>query len=308
MLVIEDEEVLRRSMVRGLAKLAGAEVAEAGSLESALQAIDLRVPDIVVSDIDLPRRSGLELLGELGRRGVSIPVVFVSGYLRAYRSQIPAHANVEVFEKPVSLEDLRDLIVRKTGRASSAGEVAPFSVADYLQLAAMGRHSVLVEVECEGRMVGEVAVWDGQTWSATDDEGEGTDALRRLAFAPNAFVKCRTLLAQPAERNLGGNWEFLLLEAARMEDESSDPIGELSFGEGSFEPEPEPERSPTEIAFTELWDVGVDALLRKDYSAAMRAFVSARDLQPEDPKVVANIQRLEAMGISADFSEGESEQ
>ncbi|MEZ4226222.1 MAG: response regulator [Polyangiaceae bacterium] len=310
-LVIEDEEVLRRSMTRGLSKVAGAQVLEAGSLESALETIDRVRPDIVVSDIDLPRRSGLELLGELGRRGINIPVIYVSGYLRAFQSQIPAHANVEVFEKPVALEDLRDIIVRKTRHSSTAAEVAPFSVADYLQLAAMGRHSVLVEVERSGRVIGEVAVWGGETWSANDDGGGGADALRRLAFAKNTFVRCRTLLEAPPHRDLTGNWEYLLLEAARIEDEESEidiDFGEEATGvaaadhDAATPAEDQSSAEPaavslTDKAFAAAWDAGVDALLSKDYSAAMAAFVEAHKLRPEDSKVNANIQRLKTLGV-----------
>src|SRR5690606_31862269 len=103
-LVVEDEETLRNAMVRGLAKLSGVEALGAGSIAEALTVVDGGAPDVVVSDLDLPDRPGLELIGELGRRGIRCPITFVSAYVRAFSAQIPRHAGVRVLEKPVPLE------------------------------------------------------------------------------------------------------------------------------------------------------------------------------------------------------------
>ncbi|MCB9584888.1 MAG: response regulator [Polyangiaceae bacterium] len=318
MLLIEDEEMLRSSMSRGIAKLSGVEVDDAGSLEEALTLIDRCPPDVIVSDIDLPRRSGLELLGELGQRRLQIPVIYASGYLTAYRSQIPQHADVDVMEKPVSLEELRSAIERRLSQSRSSMEIAPFSVPDYLQLACMGRHSVVVDVERAGQRLGEIVVWKGDVVSARDDSGVGDAALRRLAFMKGSGVRCRTLLERPTEQNLEGNWEWLLMEAARQADELGEtadewqpeqhsgvlragtPVDELdSLEPQAFEAEVpvEPELSPVEQAFNEAWDRGIEALLAKRYTVALLAFQEAGELNPEDPKVRANLKRLSDMGI-----------
>lgn len=320
-LVIEDETMLRSTIARGLSKINGAVVSDAGDLESALALLDGTPPDVIVSDIDLPGRSGLELLGELGRRALRIPVIFVSGYLQAYRSQIPPHANVEVMEKPVSLDELRTAVLRRSPRASRPTiEVAPFSVADYLQLAGIGRHSVVLEVERDGRVIGEVVVWAGETWSAVDELGKGEAALRRLAFAAMTQVRCRTLLEHPEGRNLPGHWEMMLLEAARQNDEEQAASREASSDVDSAwdspppqaahraptpppppsPPPPQPRRSALELAFEDAWEEGLEALLSKDYPSALRAFLAARELKPEDLKVHANLKRLAELGYGAD--------
>ncbi|MGE0321650.1 MAG: response regulator [Polyangiaceae bacterium] len=316
-LLIEDEEMLRTSMSRGIAKLSGVEVEDAGSLEEALALIDRCPPDVIVSDIDLPRRSGLELLGELGQRRLQIPVIYASGYLTAYRSQIPQHADVDVMEKPVSLEELRSAIERRLSQSRSSVEIAPFSVPDYLQLACMGRHSVVVDVERAGQRLGEVVVWKGEVVSARDANGTGDAALRRLAFLKGSGVHCRTLLERPSEQNLEGNWEWLLMEAARQADELGEtaqewrpeqrsgvlragtPVDEveLEFKDAESALPAEPELSPAERAFNEAWDRGIEALLAKRYTVALLAFQEAGELNPDDPKVRANLKRLGDMGI-----------
>ena len=142
-LIVEDEALLRKNLARGIAKMEGVTVADAGSVDEALLSIASARPDLVLSDIDMPERSGIELLGELGKRGFNVPVIFVSAYLKAYRAQIPQHANIDIVEKPVALADLRALIADKLAQAEDA---SPFAVPDYLQLAGMGRRSVRIEV------------------------------------------------------------------------------------------------------------------------------------------------------------------
>jgi CheY-like chemotaxis protein len=300
-LVIEDEAVLRSSVARGIAKL-GTEVLEAANLNDALLLLDRSAPDLVVSDIDMPERSGIELVGELGRRGLKIPIVFVSGYLHAYRAQIPHHASIEVLEKPVPIDELRAVVARRLGD-SGLKDVSPFSVPDYLQLACMGRHSVLIEVEQDGRVLGEVVVCRGDLWSAKDERGLGLDALGRLTCAEGALTRCKRLHGDPPPRDLEGSWEFLLMEAVRYMDESRRGA-ELS-PPSSIERDtktPQSEDPLSELS-GKLWDEGLDAMLSRDYTRALTIFAKAQRLFPGDAKVRANIRRLNQMGYHLNDTE-----
>ena len=329
-LVIEDEAVLRASVARGLGKVAAVEVDQAGTLDEAVAALDRNAPDVIVSDIDLPGRSGLELLGELGRRGLHVPIVFVTGYLKAFAPQIPRHANVDVLEKPVEFEQLRDVVLDRL-RPSAEVALSPFSVPDYLQLACVGGHSIIVRVETGGEPEGEVVVKGGELWGAQDQQGDGMEALRRMMFADNATVHCSSLPpGHTGHRNLEGTWEALLMEAARLNDEEqagrqSEPDDEWSdfddsFGPASTDdtsrpatesagalrgfdtvrpppsagaPESEP---PPDPSFERHWEAAVQALLAKEYEEARREFLAARAAKPDDPKVIANLKRLEELG------------
>ena len=46
----------------------------------------------------------------------------------------------------------------------------------------------------------------------------------------------------------------------------------------------------------ELLDRGLEAVLRKDHDAALRAYQAAYELAPGDPVVAANLHRLDALG------------
>lgn len=305
-LIVEDEIVLRTSMARGLAKLASVEVQEAGSVEAALELIDRAAPDFIVSDIDLPGRCGLELVGELKRRSLDTPLLFVSAYLKAYRPQIPPNANVEVLEKPVPLEELRTRVLAQLRAPRRAR--APFGLTDYVQLACMGRHSVEILVAWPPRGQGRVLVAKGELWSARDAEGRGLPAFQRFAYRADASVECRSLDEHPGQRDIEQPWEMVLLEGARLADEAARAeaarrgqaaaeAGGRPPGSAAPEAPPAPPAPAAPAAtFDDLWDVGVEALLKKDYGGALQAFVAARALRPDDPRVLANLKRLADMG------------
>lgn len=321
-LVIEDEETLRHYVARGLAKVPGVEVTEAGTLEEALAAIDEAVPDVILSDLDLPDRPGIELIGELGRRSLTPALTFVSAYARAFAAQIPRFTKVRVLEKPVSIEKLREVVrsdLEARGLTPSATtvstDVAPFGVPDYLQIACLGRHSVVIAVEGE-EANGRIVVHGGAVWSAEDARGRGEAAFGRLALATGARVTCRTMREAPGERTIQRAWEGLLLDAARVADERArhggDSVEEALDGVFGFdEPAPsppEPPPPPPQVdVFDEAVDRGTSALLGKDYRAALRAFRDAERARPGDRRVLANLARLRQLGITEPEPEPEPE-
>lgn len=307
-LVVEDEPVLRASIVRGLSKLPGLDVAEAGTVRDAKALIRSLDANLLISDLDLPDGSGIELAAELDRCNKRVPIVFVSAFLREYQGQLPDRPNIDVYEKPVSLSRLRSLVQARLFE-NDVPAASPFNVADYIQLAAMGRRSVLLEVRSEGRLLGSILIRGGEVWSAYDGKGDGLDAFRRLAFARDVVVNCRTPTEPSGSRSIHGSAEGVLLEAAQARDEGRLPIT-IPPPNGPLAPADEVEldwdTAPAESSqhaqeledriFREHYDRGVDALLSKDYRAAVEAFQLAADLRPEDRSVTAKLHRLRELG------------
>ncbi len=77
--VVDDDDAVRR----GLAALLGAKGYAARTFDSAqafLDALPAQPAGCVVVDIRMPRMSGLELQRELGRRGIALPVIVITGH------------------------------------------------------------------------------------------------------------------------------------------------------------------------------------------------------------------------------------
>lgn len=221
-LIIEDEQTLRQSMVRGLAKLAGITVTGVGTVREAREAITARAPALVITDLDLPDGSGIEIIADLAQSEPRVPAVIVSAFIGKYRHRLPHESNIDVYEKPISLDSLRSVVERYVTHPAPFDD-SPFSVADYVQLAGLGRHSVAISVTGLS-LRGTIVIKAGQLWSAHDTGGEGMPAFRRLLFAPGTTVQCHAVTSWQA-CNLAGSTDAILLEAARTFDEdNTNPI------------------------------------------------------------------------------------
>jgi two-component system, chemotaxis family, CheB/CheR fusion protein len=89
-------------MMKELLQVSGYEVETAADVEQSLRAIDRRQFDLLISDLGLPGRSGLELMMELRRRNQSIKGIALSGYGREEDIQRSREAGFsEHLTKPV---------------------------------------------------------------------------------------------------------------------------------------------------------------------------------------------------------------
>ena len=105
-LIVDDEESICRSVADVLAD-GGYLSVSAGSVEEAIQKIEAQVPDLVLLDVAMPARDGIELLEWLRRSWPELPVIMMSGHgtietaVRA--TKLGAY---DFLEKPLSYDKL----------------------------------------------------------------------------------------------------------------------------------------------------------------------------------------------------------
>ncbi|MBI4881012.1 MAG: response regulator [Planctomycetes bacterium] len=113
-LIVDDEAPIRRVLRLKLEQCAF-EVEEAGDGDQAIEQIDHAEFDLVVADIVMPNRDGLEVIMHLRKKAPGVKVIAISApgnelYLDVARSLGADH----VFTKPFELADLarvaRDLV------------------------------------------------------------------------------------------------------------------------------------------------------------------------------------------------------
>lgn len=98
--VVDDDELVRRAVTR-LLKLDGYKVESYSSPQAILEAGTADSAACLVLDLRMPGLNGLELVEELRRRGVTTPVVFVTGHADVPTSvQAMKAGAVEFLEKP----------------------------------------------------------------------------------------------------------------------------------------------------------------------------------------------------------------
>src|SRR5438874_13175587 len=112
-LIVEDSDTARKQLQHLLAQDAALSVETAANGSEALQALSEHSYSVVVTDLKMPRVSGLELLEEIQKRGLSVSVVVttgVGGVEEAVRAMRLGAA--DFLTKPVDVDHLRIVIGR----------------------------------------------------------------------------------------------------------------------------------------------------------------------------------------------------
>jgi CheY-like chemotaxis protein len=128
LLIVDDEPAIRTSMSLVLAEI-GYRVRSAADGHSALLEIEQEVPDILLSDLNMPGMSGFELLSVVRRQFPAIQTIAMSGAFSG--NEVPSGVAADAFyQKGSSMGALLQIIAtipqveRRLPQPSSA--VAPF--------------------------------------------------------------------------------------------------------------------------------------------------------------------------------------
>ncbi len=115
-ILLVDDETTVRDIIRGKTpweQLGFTVIGEAGNGMEALEAIEERIPDVVITDIKMPYMDGIALAQTIQQRYPAITTVILSGFDEFSYAQSAIRYNVsEYVLKPVSSEDLNQLLSR----------------------------------------------------------------------------------------------------------------------------------------------------------------------------------------------------
>lgn len=110
--IVDDEETVRRSESFAL-RVVGIDVVTYENARDFLDNDDLRHPGCVVLDVCMPGMSGLELQQEMLRRGIDLPILFLTGHGDIGMAVSTLKLGAEDFlEKPVDPAKFRETVKR----------------------------------------------------------------------------------------------------------------------------------------------------------------------------------------------------
>jgi CheY-like chemotaxis protein len=111
-LVVDDNEFLADT-IKSILECEGAEVMSAKDGVDGYSAYLFFKPDIVITDIQMPRENGLELMARIRTHDPMIRTVYMSGNIEPYRPLLEEEERkypVTYFEKPLSFAFLTNLV------------------------------------------------------------------------------------------------------------------------------------------------------------------------------------------------------
>ena len=113
-LVVDDKEMMRDSVGSTLTR-AGFEVTTAPDARAALKELSARRPSAIVTDLNMPGMSGVELVSEVAKIDDQIPVILMTAY-GTVETAVQAMKNgaYDYITKPFKMEEMK-IVVKNAG-------------------------------------------------------------------------------------------------------------------------------------------------------------------------------------------------
>lgn len=267
-LVVEDDPSFAAALLRSL-EGAGYQVTLAASVEQALATLGGAPFNVLLTDLRLQDRDGIELLASLRQRPEPPRTILMSGYATAKDHQTATELGVvRVLCKPFTPGELLEA-VRHAEECESGfhGSVHGMSLVDLLQMLHLGRRTVTVRVG--GSTTAMLHLEQGEVVHATRGERVGEDAFVRALNTRMGSVQTLSFDAS-TPRTISAPFDALLLDALRADDEyRRDSVTQVCAASDAFD-------------FGDLDEPGAD---RADADVPVDAArpTRARSLPPEAP-------------------------
>jgi len=124
-LIVEDDPAIAEGLSLNL-RLHGYQPAVVGDGEAATNRLAEKMPDLVLLDISLPRKNGLELLSELREAQIQVPVIVLSARQDEFDKVAALRLGADDYvTKPFALAELLarvDAVLRRAGRSKAVEE------------------------------------------------------------------------------------------------------------------------------------------------------------------------------------------
>jgi two-component system response regulator (stage 0 sporulation protein F) len=107
-LVVDDDDMVRQVIVSALTR-EGYTVAEAANGREAVEQLKLRPSDLVITDILMPERDGLETIISLSGESRNVPIIAMTGlssHSALYLEMAQTFGALHILEKPFEMAEL----------------------------------------------------------------------------------------------------------------------------------------------------------------------------------------------------------
>lgn len=190
----------------------------------ALALLDTQPMDLAVVDLQMPVMDGLQFLALLNRKYPTLRKVVLTGFATSdHRSQC-LNGGAELFlEKPRTSEGYETVFATLRELASLPaqegfrGMLRAVGLPDLIQMECLGRNSSILEVS-NPQVRGRIYIEKGAVIHAAVGPVTGEAAFNQLLCLRGGEFHLHPFAAPP-ERSIDAQYEFLLMEAARMRDE-----------------------------------------------------------------------------------------
>ena len=214
----------------------------AGNHAQALALLSKMRVDVVVLDIGMAVMDGIQFLQLLGRTHPGQQVVMLTGEATEEQRKTCLDSGAVLFlEKPVvpdgyeAVFSALDALAGALPQGGFRGMMRRVGLQEVLQMECLGRKSSVLEI-FTGKVRGRIFICDGSIVHADSGTLQGEVALYGLLALRGGEFNLLPF-TEPPHRTIAGQWESLLMEAARLSDEGQKFLEADESGPGSAAPD-----------------------------------------------------------------------
>ena len=220
-LIVDDQEMLRDSLAATLAR-EGHEVVAAGDGAAALSRLESTRIDLLLTDLRMPKMSGIELLAEAKKRRPDLPIVLMTAFATVQTAvEAMKLGAYDYIQKPFEADELKLLVERTLEHSRLKLEnVALRQMAEInAPRPLIGSSAVMAEVKRRIELVARTAA----TVLVRGESGTGKEVVARAIHAasdrrdkPFLAVNCAALSENLLESELFGHEKGAFTGADRL--------------------------------------------------------------------------------------------
>jgi len=193
----------------------------ARSAEIAQQILEGARVDVLVTDVHLPEKSGMDLLSWVSVQAPSTRVIVMTAFdISGIKDRAHAFGCLQLMRKPFDVHEMRAAILRALSlRDTFSGSLSELSCVDVIQMLCIARKSTALRLS-EGSSTGVIHIEAGEPVHAVWDDVSGEDAFFRILGVKNGLFYTAPL-PPDVERSIRGDWQYLMIEGMRRLDEAN---------------------------------------------------------------------------------------
>jgi len=217
-LIVDDEKSFLLSLLQGLEAYAtDFEAVTAPNGKAAVEALQTRSIDLVVTDLKMPELDGFGLLAAMSKSHPGIPVIVMSAYCTPeIKARLNSLGAFKILEKPIDFQDFVEHIFAEL-HAVSKGYIHGITLPAFLQLVEMERKTCTLSIGSHGKK-GFLYFQEGVLIDADNGVDKHEQAALDIVCWNDPAIEIDSFCRQK-DRNITSSLGFILLEGYRLLDE-----------------------------------------------------------------------------------------
>jgi CheY-like chemotaxis protein/putative methionine-R-sulfoxide reductase with GAF domain len=276
-LFVDDEETLLRIMIGRFEDYKDRfDVLTAGNGKEAIEILESKTIDLVVTDLKMPVVDGVELLAYMSANYPSIPAITVSAFCTPkIQKMLEKMGTLRVMDKPVNLDLLAQAVIEGLDHSHQGGSLSCVSLSSFLQIIEMEEKTCMLEVHGEGPLRGYLYMVQGELYDATCGVLQKEEAAYAMIAWDNVQLYIKDLPKEKPKKRIEKGLMSVVMEGLKRKDELN-PVKE------SDSPEPESAREITEESLMAEFDRALEGFEEEPITPIAKK--STIDQSPAKPK------------------------